>query len=81
MFFLGFLALIALGIIAWWIRSPIARQLRRGRGFDASASNRLVGHHLDRGHYRTPTWNDDGHGGTRESTRVSKELGPQGRRD
>lgn len=32
MFFYGFLVLVALGIAAFFIRSPIVRQLRRGHG-------------------------------------------------
>ena len=79
MVFYGFLIVVGLGLLGLVIRSPVVRQVRRGHGFDGSTVNGLVDHHLDRYSYKNPTWNDDGRGGTRESTRVSKQLGVRGR--
>jgi hypothetical protein len=42
MYFYGLLVLIALGIVIFLVRSPVIRQLRRGRGSDSSGfGNRL----------------------------------------
>jgi len=72
MFFYGFLVLVALGIIACLFRSPVVRQLRRGRGFDASRFGyRAYDHASD--HRTSTTWNDDSRDGKRESVRESPE--------
>jgi hypothetical protein len=64
MFFYGFLVVVVLGIVAWLIRSPIVRQLRRGNGVDtARFGNRMAGHIADsrvhalqERHHRTNTY-------------------------
>ena len=79
-FFVACLAVVLFALGYWWVRSPVARQLRRRRGSDDSTAKRLSGHRLDRVAYRNPTWNDDGRGGSRQSTRVARQLGVRGKR-
>lgn len=49
MIFYGFLVVIALAVAAWAIRSPLVKQLRRGRGYDSSqfGNNRIADHFQD----------------------------------
>lgn len=53
MVFYGFLVLVALGIVTWLVRSPVVKQLLRGRGYDSSqfGNTRLFDHTADKAFY------------------------------
>lgn len=75
MIFYAFLGIMVLILGVWFVRSAMFRQLRRGKGTDASRWGSPIDHLQERG--SQPGWNDDGVAGKRGSRRVSKHMKPR----
>lgn len=72
MFFYGFVIVLAVAV-GWWLsRSPVTRQLFRGRGTDPAQFGNRLDHLEDLG--SGTGWNDDGGNGRRDSRRDSKQA-------
>jgi hypothetical protein len=73
MVFYVFLGLVFLGIVFWATRSPVVRQLLRGRGTDPGQWGSRLDHLADQGTGGSGI-NDDGSGGRRASRIQSKHT-------
>jgi len=76
MIFYVFLGVVVVALGAWFMRSAMFRQLRRGHGSDPAQWGNRLDHLFDQG-TGGQAIGDDGSGGTRESRIQSKHTGPR----
>jgi hypothetical protein len=70
MFVYGLCALAGLALAVWLVRSPVTRQILRGRGVDPGQWGTWQDHLEDMG--VGPSWRSDGSGGRRETRLYSR---------
>ena len=71
--FYAVLAVIAMALGVWFMRSAMFKQLRRGHGSDPSQLGSRLDHHANQG-TSGQRIGDDGSGGTRQSRIQSKHT-------
>jgi len=72
MFFYAFLAVLALAVATWAVRSPVVRAMWRGHSTDPAQWGSWQDHLEDNG--LGPSWRSDGSGGKRETKVYSKHT-------